>query len=196
MDWDRLFEGLEAQLAAADEAEQSMRAQEEERLRQSRLALQERLVALVSERAGVQVETAAGVLSGDAIAAGQDWIAVAAPGALSLVPFVSVRAIRVSDQDARRAVLSVPETTQHPRMGFGYVCRDLARRGVSVQLAVGAEDAIRSGTIDRAGSDHLDLAVHDPDAVRSAASVGSVQIIPFCMISWLRISERTRLPFG
>ena len=68
------------------------------------------------------------------------------------------------------------------RMSLGFVLRDLARRRVPVRLAtVDGKDL--HGTIDRAGADHLDLALHDQDAARTASAVRGFQIIPFLALT-------------
>ena len=43
-----------------------------------------------------------------------------------------------------------------------------------------------SGTIDRAGADHLDLALHDIDEPRRSASVRGYRLVPFAALSWVR----------
>ena len=43
-----------------------------------------------------------------------------------------------------------------------------------------------AGTIDRAGADHLDLALHDIDEPRRSATVRGYRLIPFTALSWVR----------
>lgn len=72
------------------------------------------------------------------------------------------------------------------RLTFGFVLRDLVRRriGVAVHLVSGR---LLTGTIDRAGSDHLDLALHDPGVPRRADAVAGHRIVPFAAVAWIRL---------
>lgn len=78
------------------------------------------------------------------------------------------------------------------RMGLGFVLRDLVRRrvAVTVQLVGGRE---LSGTIDRAGADHLDLAVHDRGTPRRAENVTGYRVVPFTAIVLVRLAEASDL---
>ena len=71
-------------------------------------------------------------------------------------------------------------------MTFGFVLRDLVRRrvGVAVHLTTGRA---LTGTIDRAGADHLDLALHDAGAPRRADALAGHRILPFGAVAWLRV---------
>ena len=71
-------------------------------------------------------------------------------------------------------------------MSFGFVLRDLVRRRLAVTVHL-RDGAALSGTIDRAGADHLDLALHDPGSPRRAASVTGFRMIPFDAVAWVRL---------
>jgi len=50
-----------------------------------------------------------------------------------------------------------------------------------------------AGTIDRAGADHLDIALHEPGAPRRAASVTGHRIVPFAGVAWIRLDAGASL---
>ena len=72
------------------------------------------------------------------------------------------------------------------RMTFGFVLRDLVRRRIPVTVQLRAGRAL-SGTIDRAGADHLDIAVHEIGAVRRADQITGYRLIPFAAIAAVRL---------
>ncbi|CAH0230149.1 hypothetical protein SRABI76_02730 [Microbacterium oxydans] len=196
MHWDRLFEDLEGQLAAEWESERAALSAESERLRISRLDLRSRLRLMSEVGASVAIELASGRrLPVTVRALGSDWIAVeSAPGddmlhgrSVRIVPLHAVRGIR-TDHGTILASLensTEPDTTLRERMTFGFVLRDLARRRVPVHLSLLIGDDVH-GTIDRAGSDHLDLAVHDAGTARLAGAVQGFRIIPFSAVASVR----------
>lgn len=192
MRWDRFFEDLEDQVASEWEAERVALESEAERLRLSKLSLAERLAALAS--AGV--EPAISLTDGSVVRApvagmGVDWVLLApyeAGGGAVLVPVRSIVSLSM-DQDellrsARPAAASGSAIAR--RAGFGYAVRDLVRRRVGVTLHLVGEHAV-SGTIDRAGADHLDIAVHDRGAARRASEVTGFRLVPFAAIAWIAV---------
>ena len=72
------------------------------------------------------------------------------------------------------------------RLTLGFVLRDLVRRRASVAVHLASGRAL-TGTIDRAGADHLDLALHEPGSPRRADAVTGHRIVPFAAISWIRV---------
>lgn len=192
--WDRFFEDLEDQLDSEWEAERAALDSEAERLRVSRLALRDRLQALAAADAELTLE----LDDADAVATrlwavGADWLGAAATGGSSLVvPLGAVRGIRLGLPDlllstrpdampARRALAD--------RMGLGFVLRGIARRRLPVAVRLRGEGEV-TGTIDRAGADHLDLALHPGDVPRRAGEVTQFAIVPFAAIVSIRVSER------
>lgn len=195
--WDRLFEDLEGQLASEWESERAALDAESERLRISRLDLRDRLRVLCDSGAAATVDVA----GGDRIrvrlqALGADWTAVALAEpegafrarATRIVPVHAIRGIGV-DHGQLLASLDGADRDDgvlQERMTLGFVLRDLARRRVPVRvLRVG--DSELHGTIDRAGADHLDLAVHDAGAPRTVSAVRSFCIVPFSALAGVQI---------
>lgn len=173
-----------------------MLSAESERLRISRLDLRSRLRQLCEAGAGVTVELADGRrLPVTLRALGADWVAAeSAPGddllvgrSTRIIPLQSIHAIR-ADHGSVLASLedaAEPGNALRERMSLGFVLRDLARRRVPVHLSLTIGDDVH-GTIDRAGSDHLDLAVHDAGSARLAAAVQGFRIIPLSALIALR----------
>ncbi|MBN9178484.1 MAG: hypothetical protein J0I43_14120 [Microbacterium sp.] len=201
MRWDRFFEDLEDQLDSEWEAERAALDTEAERLRLSRVVLRERLVALSRQPREVAAHLADGTtVIGRIARVGADWFAAVstpAGGPLGaqavIVPLSALTGIG-APMDA--VLVSVREADPGPalaqRMGLGFVLRDLVRRrvAVTVQTSDGRELA---GTIDRAGADHLDLAVHDRGAPRRAENVTGYRVVPFAAIVLVRLAEASDL---
>lgn len=196
MRWDRFFDDLENQLASEWEAERAALDTEAERLRLSKVSLRERLVA--ADTATGSVELMDGTLVTARIrSVGADWVALdpGAPGLeVLLVPFAAIVSVGMPHADVLRSARPAASgrSAMRDRMTFGYVIRDLVRRraGVRVQLAGGS---LLTGTIDRAGVDHLDLALHDAGTARRAADVSGHRLVPFASIAWVRADEGAAL---
>lgn len=190
--WNRFFEDLEDQLDSEWEAERAALDTEAERLRLSRVALRERLVALVGDPRPVTLHLIdAGPVVGTIDRVGADWVAsVGTDGtAATVVPLHAVAQIALAPD----AVLaSVREADAGPalgqRMGFGFVLRDLVRRRVEVAVHL-AGGQVLAGTIDRAGADHLDVALHEPGSPRRAANVVGFRVVPFAAVRAVRLSH-------
>lgn len=183
MRWQRFFEDLELQLDSEWEAERAALDTEAERLRLSRLGLRERLVGLIGDDLALEVrapEPVRGRLTG----VGVDWASldVGDRRGAAIVPIPAVVAIVAAEPDLLRSARPAgARTGLSDRMGLGFVLRDLARRRIGVRLVC---DAGRSwsGTIDRAGADHLDLAVHEVGEPRRAAAVTGHRLVAFSAI--------------
>lgn len=199
--WDRFFDDLEDQLASEWEAERAALDTEAERLRLSRVQLVERLTLLVA-RDGAPAAASFDLSDGTTLRAhvtgvGADWAALAPaegrPGAV-IVPFASLVAIGMPHADLLRSARPAPpRSALADRLTFGFVLRDFVRRraGVAVHLSAGR---VLTGTIDRAGADHLDLALHEPGAPRRADAVTGYRIVPFASIAWLRADAAPTMP--
>ncbi|MDQ1127936.1 hypothetical protein [Microbacterium sp. SORGH_AS_0888] len=191
MRWERLFEDLQTQFASEWEAERAVLDTEAERLRLARLPLRSRLRALVGDAATIEV-VGGEPLRGTLTAAGEDWLGVDLDGGAAGVVRTDAIAALAIDQEG--LLHSAREDARTPRslaerMSFGFVARDLARRRVTVGIHR-LDGAVLTGTIDRAGADHLDLARHDPDVPRRAAEVTGFRLLPFAAIGWMRLYER------
>lgn len=199
--WDRFFDDLEDQLASEWEAERAALDTEAERLRLSRVQLSERLTLLAARDAApgavASFDLADGTtLRGSVTGVGSDWVALApaegASGAL-VVPLRSLMAIGMPHADLLRTARPAPSRSPlADRLTLGFVLRDLVRRraGVAVHQMSGR---VLTGTIDRAGADHLDIALHEPGAPRRADAVAGYRLVPFAAIAWIRADQTPNL---
>ncbi|MFC5432098.1 hypothetical protein [Microbacterium suwonense] len=196
MEWDHLFEDLEGQLAAEWDAERAALDAESERLRIAKLTMRDRLLIMAAGSARLSLELSNGERWDCRMRViGADWIGVCAHSdpRLRVVPLSAVAAIAV---DHGTLLGSLEQTvapaadgnTLRERMTLGFVLRDLARRRTTVTLARHGADP-QHGTIDRAGADHLDLALHEAGEPRRARSVRGFQLIPFDTVCWVRLDS-------
>ncbi|GAA2984609.1 hypothetical protein JOD63_001899 [Microbacterium terrae] len=190
MRWDRFFDDLEDQLASEWEAERASLDTEAERLRLSRLELRDRLAALAVGATEVSFDLAGGhSLRAEVGAVGADWAALALGRRRGLVPLSALLGIGMPHAELLRTARAVPaRSTLTERMTFGFVLRDLVRRRAGVMIRL-ADGAVVTGTIDRAGADHLDLAVHEHGAPRRADAVTGFRIVPLAAVSLVQIEE-------
>lgn len=194
MRWDRFFDDLEGQLASEWEAERAALDTEAERLRLARVSLQERLSQLAGRDGAAPAlsfelsdgETLRGAVTG----VGADCVAILPAegrrGAV-VVPFAAIAGIGMPHHDLLRSARPAPaRSALAERLTFGYVLRDLVRRRAGVAVHLRSGRALH-GTVDRAGADHLDLALHDPGAPRRADAVTGHRIVPFASVSWVHV---------
>lgn len=198
MHWDHLFEDLEGQLASEWEAQRAALDAESERRRVASIELATRLRAFRSLSTAVQVDVAGSAsVRGTVDQVGADWAGfdVRAQRMLALVPLNKIHSLAI-DHGAMLASLdeeSSPRSLVQARMTLGFVLRDLARRRVAVDLHLAAGRALH-GTIDRAGADHLDIALHDAGEPRRRSSVHGHRIVPLHALQWIgvrRTDQRT-----
>ncbi|WP_327036957.1 hypothetical protein [Microbacterium profundi] len=181
--WDRLFEDLEGQLAAEWEAERAVLDAESERLRIARLGLRARLRRFEHDAALVGLRLVDGERRSVRVrVVGADWIAAQPPegGGALIVPLSALTGVE-STHGALLATLEdavLPTDELRGRMTLGFLMRDLARRRTPLHVALRDGERLH-GTVDRAGADHLDLAVHDAGQARRADAVRAFRIVPF-----------------
>ncbi len=188
MRWERLFQDLEGQLEYETDAELEDLARDEERLRVARLTLADRVRNLsadkdvtVTVRLGVGRHTLECVI----VRVGRDWalVRILSPLALrgeALVPLGAISRFEFeSTQNAQRSL--APRASRALGLandiGLPFVLRDLCRRRRHVTLVTHSEDV--SGTIERVGRDHVDVAVHLPHHSRATNRDGAVTTVPF-----------------
>ncbi len=167
--WEGLFADLEAQFDAQERLEHDAEVADRTRRERALVDLYSRLVGHVGRPLAVRVVTGArleGVL-GDV---GDGWVLLG-EAVLAVDAVVGWSGLSLRPQDATRA----------RRFGLGHVLRGLARDRAAVRV-LDRSGATSTGTIDRVGADHLDLAEHAPDEPRRSATVRSVRSIPFAAL--------------
>lgn len=199
MRWDRFFDDLEDQLASEWEAERAALDTEAERLRLSRVSLRERLLSFAADRASVTVALVDGArLHATVAGVGADWFSALEGdgGGAALVPLAAITELAASHADLLRSAHPAPQgSALAEKMTFGFAMRDLVRRRVAVGVHLHAGRLLH-GTVDRAGADHLDLALHDAGSARRAAAITGYRIVPYGTIARVQVDATTPVPLG
>lgn len=194
MRWDHLFDDLAGQLEHELTAEEADLQKEEERLRLGRLGVRERIVALKRTRDHALMEVAVTLRTGarirlEPMTVGRDWMAGDIDGrddAQAVVPFDAIESITLRDEQITPSLTpEEPKPDLSSRLGLPFLLRDLCRRRVAVRI-----DTVSSsltGTIDRVGRDHLDLAEHDLDTPRRREVVRGVRLVRLDQVVVLRL---------
>lgn len=197
MRWDNLFDDLEGQLEQELHAEEIDLHAEEERLRLGRLSLRSRLAGLSGQpgRGGGDVLRVA-LVSGETITIrpttfGRDWLAAdlldGAPGAQCVLPLAAIAAVILHHDQVAASLGAESESAARlvDRIGLPFVLRDLCRRRKSLLLRT--PGGLVTGTIDRVGRDHVDVAVHEPGTLRRAGEVQHYRIVPLAQIQLVQL---------
>lgn len=190
MRWDDFFQDLEDQLSAEWDAERAALDSEAERLRIARLGLRDRLRAVAGGDEPLAAELIDGTRHELSIAAvGADWIAgraVAATRGVTLVPLAAIASLAAAEPVLLRSARAhaAPDRVAD-RITFGFALRDLARRRVPVTVGAVGGRAL-TGTLDRVGADHLDLALHALDEARRPEHVAGFRVVPLGAVAWVR----------
>lgn len=173
MRWDRLFDDLEAQAAAANAREFDSEVADRIRAEQGRLRLADRLRSVEGHRVDLAV-LGAGTVSGILRRVGAGWLLLAAaPEPEVLVSLAAVGAV---------GGLSAATESARDR-GAVEDAFDLrkALRGLAVDRAavrvVLMDGTAFDGTLDRAGADYVELAEHPVGEPRRQGTVRSVRTV-------------------
>lgn len=200
MRWDHLFDDLAGQLEHELQSEETDLQQEEERLRLGRLSLRDRLVALRGRSGSPEFESAMSSVScrlrsGEVervrlVTIGRDWLAGDREGNAArqqvIVPFAAVDSLLLTAEQAQASLGAVAERSElAARLGVSFLLRDLCRRRTVVSVRTFTAEI--TGTIDRVGRDHVDLAVHDREVPRRSREVDHVRVIPIEQILLVRL---------
>ena len=184
MRWDRLFADLEGQLLAAQAAELAGEVRDRTRREVALLRIGDRIAGSTGHPVAVAVE-GSGVVRGVLLDTGPDWLLLEEPGAReALVPFARVLGI------TGLGAASAPPGSEGAvgrRLDLRWALRGLARSRTGVALAV-RDGSTLTGTLDRVGADHVELAEHAPGEARRAAAVREVRLVPLTAVSCVRSS--------
>ena len=178
MRWDRLFDDLEAQLAADAAIDRAAEIADRTRRERSLIDVHARLLANVGAelawRVGGQSLLARGV------DVGPDWVLTAVtPSRPLLLRLAAVRSVSGLRGGAHTPSIVARRVTL--ALALGAVSRD--RAPVEVR---DVEGRVLVGTIDVVGSDHLEVAEHAGDEPRRTANVTAVTLVPFTALAWVR----------
>lgn len=176
--WELLFADLEAQADAAERAAFEGDVADRGRAERAALHLVDRL------RAHVGTVVALRLVGGDRAVGrladvGVDWVLMDESGSL-LVPLAAVSGV---EGLSRRAAPDGSALARRVRLTV--VLRGLSRDRSAVRVRL-TDGATLTGTIDRVGADHFDLALHAADELRRAGAVRGVCVVPVAAVVSLR----------
>jgi len=180
--WQQLFDDLQsrfdAQEAAADRAESASRARAE----LGAVRLSQRLAGALGSRVTVSIR-GAGLVSGDLLDLGPDWLLLADEQARDHL--VALAAVRTVTGLGRRTAVAEPEGAVRAGLDLRRALRGLARDRAAVQVVLD-DGATLTGTVDRVGADHVELAVHPADEPRRSEAVQRVWAVVIAGIAVVR----------
>jgi hypothetical protein len=181
--WDQLFADLEGQAATAEAAELSAEVADRTRRELGRLRLVDRLRAGDGARLVVRV-LGGEVVTGTVADVGADWVLLEQAGArAALVPLAAVVALSGLGP---RTDLPGSEGAVEQRLDLRYALRRLVRDRAAVELVLTDGTAV-TGTLDRVGGDHVDLAQHQAGQARRASAVQQVLLVPLAAVALVRL---------
>lgn len=178
MRWELLFADLEAYAEAAERAAFDADVADRGRAERAVLTLADRL------RGHLGGELAFRLLTGDRVRGllvdvGGDWVLLDDGGSVVL-PLGAVAGVDGLSRSASPATGVLARTVR-----IGVVLRRLARDRVPVRLTL-LDGTALTGTVDRVGADHLDLAQHPTDEARRAGSVRGVVVLRLGAVAQVR----------
>lgn len=181
MRWESLFADLEAQLELRSVEEAGDLRADAERQRLAALTLRDRLIAL-AETGLLRLRLADGrILDVEADRFGRDWLSGVVIGSDRrqpvVVPITAVVGVLADSATAPSSAVAVSSPSAIiDRLTLGVILRELCRRRMTV--TVSTQTGSLTGTIDRVGADHIDVAVHDQATPRRRGAVRGVELIP------------------
>ncbi len=180
MRWQALFDDLEAQLAAADAAELAGEVADRTRREAALVRLVDRFGAVTGADVAVHV-LGAGLLRGRLVDTGPDWLLLDERGTELLVPLGAL--LGVTGPLARTAAPDAGAVAA--RLDLRWALRGLARSRTGVVLVL-VDGSTVTGTLDRVGADHVDLAEHGRGEARRAGAVRQVRLVPLQALAVVR----------
>jgi hypothetical protein len=182
MRWDHLFADLDAQLAQADAKDLAGEVADRTRREAGALHLADRLRACVGDPLAVTA-SGAGTVHGRLTDIGPDWLLLAEGSGRELL--LSARSVL--------GVVGIGASSGAPgaqgelarRLDLRWALRALVRSRAPVHVVL-TDATVLSGTLDRVGADHVDLAEHAPGEERRADAVSRVRVLPLHAVSAVR----------
>lgn len=184
MRWQALFDDLEAQAAAVDAADHAVEVADRTRRETALLGLADRLRAAHGQQLVLTVQ-GAGAVRGVLLDTGVDWLLLEEAGLRELL--VPLSAVLTLTGLGQRSAAPGSAGEVASRLDLRWALRGLARSRTPVVVVL-RDGVTLSGTLDRVGADHLDLAEHLPGEARRAAAVRQVGTVPVAALALLRSS--------
>ncbi|MFN2538937.1 MAG: hypothetical protein ABR549_12450 [Mycobacteriales bacterium] len=182
MRWEQLFADLDAQLSAAEAAELAAEVAERTRYEVGRLRLVDRLRPALGAPIAMQAEGLGGT-RGRLLDVGPDWLLLHEDGAGELLlPAASVLSLAGVGGPAE-VPGSAGEVAR--QLDLRWALKGLVRSRSGVQVVL-RDGSLLTGTFDRVGADHVDLAEHAPGEARRAGAVRQVRLVPLRSVAAVR----------
>jgi hypothetical protein len=178
MRWELLFADLEAQADATERMAFDADVADRGRAERAALALTDRL------RGHLESAVTFRLLDGDRVRGrladvGADW-ALLEDGGPVVLPMTAVAGV----EGLSRLAATAPAVLAR-RASLGVVLRRLGRDRAPVRVGL-LDGTTLTGTIDRVGADHLDLAQHAADEVRRPGVVRGVLVVRLAAVAQVR----------
>ena len=182
MRWEALFTDLEAELAAAQDADLELEIRDRTRREVAALRLTDRVRPAVGHEITVYADGAP-PLAGRLTACGPDWLLLAeAHGHELLVPFAALTGVAGL---GRRTAPAGGAGAVSGKLDLRHALRGLARGRLPV-AAVLRDATTLHGTLDRVGADFVEVALHAPGEARRQPAVTAVRTVPLTALSVVR----------
>jgi len=176
--WELLFADLEAFAEGAERSAFDAEVADRARAERSVLTLADRLRGHLGGALAFRLLTGERV-RGRLADVGPDWVLLDDGGSV-LLPLAAVGGVEGLSRLAEPAAGVLARTAR-----MNLVLRRLSRDRAAVRLVL-LDSSTLTGTIDRVGADHLDLAQHAPDEPRRAATVRGVAVVRLGALAMVR----------
>lgn len=181
MRWDDLFADLERQWDALAAGERVAEIADRTRAEFAQVSLVDRLRG--SEGRPVRIVSRCGqIVSGDLSRVGADFVLLTLPRHECVMPVAAIGSVAGLGAEAVSAEVVGPVSS---RLGLGSVLRRIAADRSSVTV-LGPDGQSRSGTLQRVGSDFLELAEHPLDEGLRPEHLRRPTLVPFAAVVLLR----------
>jgi small nuclear ribonucleoprotein (snRNP)-like protein len=180
--WERLFADHEGMADAAEWAELTAEVQERSRGEIGRVRLTDRIRAAAGHRVEVALRTGQR-LRGVVADSGPDWLLLAEAGPQETL--VAVQGVEFISGLGALSASPGSEGRVSAALGLRYALRRLVqgRERVTVTLTGGS---CLPGTLDRVGSDYVEIAEHEIGEFRRRSAVRGVHTVPLSALVFLR----------
>ena len=182
MRWEGLFDDLEAQAAALEQAERAAEVDERTRSEIGALAWGDR--ARASLGASVRARLAGGLaVSGLLCRAGPDWLLLdEGAGREALIVSAAVLGLRGL---GRYSAVPDSDGVVAARLGLRHALRAIARDRSVVRIHL-RDGTTVDATIDRVGRDFVEVATHAAAELRRRQDVRDIELVPLTAITAVR----------
>lgn len=124
-------------------------------------------------------------------AVGRDWLLVAEGPLRTETLLASANLVAISGVGYRSSVeadLDSADLAAREQLAFRHLVRGLGRDRAPVAVTT-VDGSTHSGTFDRIGRDHADLAIHPMEVARRPTSVTEIRILTLSSIVVIRVSR-------